>query len=221
MKIKGIIFDCDGTLVESEHVHLQAWKMALQKRGFELQEEFFYTLAGQPAEAISEKLYELIKVDCPEAIASDKRFFYRQLQKTGVVPISRTIAFLKELKKYDLKLAVASAAPKNEIMVSLNLAEIENDFHHIISGVEDLIHIQDPEGVNKPKPYIYLHTAQVLGLQPNECVAFEDTFFGVKSAKTAGLKTIAVPNIYTKLQDFSQADQIIHHDQPISLDMIL
>lgn len=221
MKIKGIIFDCDGTLIDSEGLHLQAWKMAVQKRGFELHDELYFSLAGQTAETIAEKLYSLIGKDSPQKIVEDKRAFYRTLQQATTIPIIRTLCFLKELQNYDVKLGVASAAPKEEILINLRAMGIEKDFHTIISGVEDLAHIHDPEGVNKPKPYIYLHAALTLGLNPSECVAFEDTSFGVQAAKTAGLKTIAVPNLYTKKQDFSAADLIINSEDPINIHQIL
>jgi len=89
-----------------------------------------------------------------------------------------------------------------------NLAQIgvsKEAFDAILSGKDDLTHIQDPEGTNKPKPYIYQLAADRLAVKPQECLVFEDTSAGVISAADAGMDVIAVPNEFTKEHDFSRA----------------
>lgn len=82
---------------------------------------------------------------------------------------------------------------------------IEDLFDVILSGHDDLIDYSDPEGVNKPKPYIYLHAAKLLNVSPTECVVIEDSMTGIISSKTAGCITIAIPNRFTEMQDLSAA----------------
>lgn len=210
----GIIFDCDGTLIDSEGVHLASWKASIEKRQGELSEEEYFSLAGQSGAAISEKLHKKVQRDSAEAIWRDKQKIFESYQEQGIPAIDRTIRFVRQLAehrhRYGYKLGVASAAFKDEILRNLKSLGLLDVFEVVVSGKDDLDEYNDPEGVNKPKPYIYLHAAKLLGLDPSRCVAFEDSGPGVLSAVSAGLITYAVPNAYTKYQDFSSATFIIN-----------
>lgn len=218
----GIIFDCDGTLIDSEYAHFVSWAAAARKRGVQFSVEEYPLFAGHPSQTIAKALHERAQVDSPEAIIEDKRINYETLA-TPKPPIERTVAFVRELlaKKDQLKikLGLASAGKKKEILRHLAHIGLSEAFEVVVSGQDDLHAYQDPEGVNKPKPYIYLEAARQLGLAPSQCIAFEDSRAGMLAAKRAGLFTFAVPNAYTKSHDFSEADKIIHSDQPIDLEI--
>lgn len=218
----GIIFDCDGTLVDSEYAHFLSWQAALKKRGVALNMEGFFSLSGNSGAYIAEKFLKQFNLDSVEAILADKREVYHELHKKGIAPIERTVNFVKQLallkEEKGLKLGVASAAVKEEILLNLKNLGISEVFDVIVSGKDDLIHYRDPEGVNKPKPYIYLHTAKLLGLNPADCVAFEDSGPGVLSASRAGLVTFAVPNSFTMRHDLSPASYRIEQDEEIDLE---
>lgn len=217
----GIIFDCDGTLIDSEYFHLQSWNEAVSKRGYKLSENEYLSLSGQSSAYISQKLHERVPISSPESIAHDKHQSFYEMQMKGMPPIERTVRFLKQLiqqkSELGIKLAVASAAAKKEILRNLDFLGVTEAFDAVVSGKDDLFHYKDPEGVNKPKPYIYLHTAKLLGLEPSNCVAFEDSGPGVISSASAGLITFAVPNAFTKTHDFSRATYIIAPDEKIDL----
>lgn len=102
-------------------------------------------------------------------------------------------------------------------MTNLQHLGLEAIFDIVISGQDDLKAYSNPEGVNKPKPYIYLHTAVELGFFPSQCVAIEDSHAGVTAGKEAGYFTIAVPNDFTRTQDFSRADLVIHSFDNLAL----
>lgn len=212
-RMLGIIFDCDGTLIDSEHAHLSSWRASIEKRDGELTVDEYYSLAGQPSAVISEKLHEKVRKDSPDAILEDKRKVFERLQEQGIPSIDRTVRFVRQLaeqkKRLGFKMGVASAADKKEIFRNLQILGLVDVFEVIVSGKDDLDEYSDPEGVNKPKPYIYLHAAKLLGIEPSWCVAFEDSGPGVLSASSAGLITYAVPNAYTKHQDFTPATFVI------------
>uniref|UniRef100_A0A0Q9Y9B4 Phosphorylated carbohydrates phosphatase n=1 Tax=Candidatus Berkiella aquae TaxID=295108 RepID=A0A0Q9Y9B4_9GAMM len=110
----------------------------------------------------------------------------------------------------NLKVAIASSASQKEILENLRQLDINpKELDHIISGSDDLRHIHDPEGVNKPKPYIYQRCAQALNVPPKLCLVFEDSHAGVVAADRAGMNVIAIPNRYTMHQDFSMAKKIV------------
>ncbi|NNM44126.1 MAG: HAD family phosphatase [Chlamydiae bacterium] len=207
--IKAIIFDCDGTLVDSEYAHYQSWQYAVQNQGGDLSLEEYYFYVGNSAELNAKLLAEKIGSDRSDKIEKDKREHYRRLQNLGLPSIEPTIAFInrlaKEKEKLDFKLAVASALGKEEIVSSLKQLGIENLFDIVLSGSDDLSSYNDPEGVNKPKPYIYLHAAKELNTTTDQCVVIEDSSSGVTAGVAAGCFTIAVPNPYTFHQDLSHA----------------
>ncbi len=223
----GFIFDCDGTLIDSEPAHFKSWQESLSKRGIYLTEEEYYFLSGRPGCYISEKFYKQSpqEGDSPEAIYEDKKKSYHILHEKGLNPIPSMVKLVQELveekRKRRIKLAVASAAPKEEIHKNLKQIGIGDIFDVIVSGIEDISHYEDPEGVNKPKPYIYQHAAKLLGIPPSSCVAFEDSNPGVLSAKRAGMITFAVPNGFTSKQDFSEAHFILDPSKEISAESIL
>ncbi len=133
-----------------------------------------------------------------------------------------TVAFalrlFQEKKKRGLKFGVASGARKKEILLHLKAIGINTFFDVILSGKDDLSEYRDSEGTNKPKPYVYLKTAKMLGLIPEECIAIEDSGIGIKAAVSAGCFTIAVPNAFTKAHDLSRAHLQIDSFAGISVD---
>jgi beta-phosphoglucomutase-like phosphatase (HAD superfamily) len=218
----GIIFDCDGTLVDSEHTYFASWQAALKPRGGTLTLEEYVTYIGLSGNKVSEILHEKVKADSPEDIYRDAKKAHLETHRSNILPIERTIKFVRHLAErksnYGIKLGIASAGAQAMIRYSLGLFNLVDCFDVIVSGKDDLAGYTDPEGVNKPKPYIYLHTAKLLDIDPSRCAAFEDSGPGVLAAAGAGLLTFAVPNHFTQTHDFSLADEIIHSSQEIDVE---
>ena len=215
--IKAIIFDCDGTLIDNGIGYFLDWQHALRCQGYELNADEFWDfmnrnkLVGAPgADEIIVKYYcELLGRECPDVILKDKKAFSTKLHQTYEFPaIKPTVNFLhalaKEKEGFGLKLGLASANKKENILRVLKRLKVDQYFDVIVSA-DDLTHYNDPEGTNKPKPYIYLHAAKLLGLHPEECAAIEDSRTGISSAVSAGCIAIAIPNAYTAQQDLSHA----------------
>lgn len=220
--IKAVIFDCDGTLVDNEHAHFLAWRYAFQNQGFNLTLEKYMTFAGKGHLEALKIAVEMIGDDCLKELSKDKKEYFRKLYLAGFPPIASTVEFLhllaKEKDNYGIKLAVASGASKKVILHHLKTLGIESYFDVVLSGYDDLGEYKDPTGTNKPKPYVYLKTAKMLGLSPAQCVAIEDSHKGVTSAITAGCFTIAIPNRYTQNQDLSRASMRIDSLAGFSVD---
>jgi beta-phosphoglucomutase-like phosphatase (HAD superfamily) len=216
-KIKAVIFDCDGTLVDNAIGYYLDWQYALRRQGYELSADDFWQfmkekgLVGAPRadEAIVQYCCQLLGRDCADELLRDMIAFSAELHAKGFPPIVPTVDFLRRLaeekERLGLKIGIASASSKSHILRNLQRLEIESYFDIVVSGAEDLIHYNDPEGINKPKPYVYLHAAEALGLAPEECIAIEDSWAGVASAVNAGCITIAVPNDATRYHDLSRA----------------
>lgn len=223
--IKAIIFDCDGTLVDSEIAHYESYRHALARRGVDFPLEEYLLLIGKGDFVCARLLAEQINIDSAEDLLHDKRAHYRTMQEKGHPPIQDTVDFLhrvaSEKERRGLKVALASAARKEEILGNLNTLGVEHYFDVILSGEDDLDEYNDPEGVNKPKPYIYQHAAKLLKLFPRECVVIEDTRNGVTAGVDAGCIAVAVPNSFTKHQDLSHAHLKVNSLSDISVDEFL
>lgn len=224
-RVKAIIFDCDGTLVNSEQAYFQALQTALQKYGTHLSSEeysgFVGTATGLNETFISQKAgHGFVKEILSEAWSN-----YKYLQTAGLEPIKPTCDFLhtlaKNKEKLGLKIGLASAASKNDIMVNLRNLKIDSYFDIILSGQDDLGDYSDPEGVNKPKPYIYLHAAKALQIKATECIAIEDSHTGVMAGAEAGCFTVAVPNYLTVKHDLTRAHLTMETFQDVTVEGFL
>lgn len=220
--IKAIIFDCDGTLVDSEYFHYLSWKHALSKLNGDLALDEYHQYVGKSADTNAKLLAEKIGQNVPDQILKTKREHYEKLCEEGLPPIVSTVAFLKRLsvskELLGVKLGVCSAARKEEILAHLRHLEIEHLLDIVLSGEDDLHGYIDVEGVNKPKPYIYLEAMKRLGVTAKNTIVIEDSLPGVIASLSAGCFTIAIPNDYTLLQDFSDADSVIKSFADLSVD---
>lgn len=208
-QIKAILFDCDGTLIDSESGHYLGWKAALNLLGHDLTLEEYCSYVGHSPEKVAELLAKKIGYPSWEFILQEKRKHYHVFSKTGIPPISSTVDLLEKLLEakdaLGIKVGVCSASKKENLLAHLHQLGLVDQLDVILSGQDDLSMYVDPEGVNKPKPYIYLHAMKLLNARPSQTIVIEDSVPGVQAGKTAGCLTIAIPNDFTKDHDFFHA----------------
>lgn len=217
VQIKAIIFDCDGTLVNNGIGYFLDWQHALRCQGHELNSDQFWDfmnknkLVGATGvdDIIVKYCCDLLGRECANEILKDKNTFSTKLHQSYEFPaIEPTISFLHALGQakelLGLKIGLASANTKEPILRVLKRLNIAQYFDVVVSS-EDVTDYNDPEGTNKPKPYVYLQAAKLLGLHPQQCVAIEDSYTGISSAVSAGCLAVAIPNTYTAQHDMSHA----------------
>ena len=192
--VKGLIFDCDGTLVDTMPLHYVAWVKALEHVGIHFPEERFYSFAGAPTRTIIEILAKEQNIQCdPEAVAIEKEKLYTE-NLEQLEPIHSVIEIARR-EKGKRKLAVASGGWKRVVKASLTVVGIEDMFEAIV-GADDVIH-------GKPAPDVFLKAAGLLGLKPEECVVYEDGEMGIVAAMAAGMRVIDVRPWYLPRSDGS------------------
>jgi len=200
---KAVIFDMDGTMVDNTPFHKKAWIEFCKRRGIELSEEDYHTkISGKRNDAIFEILLGR-KIEGAEYIKLDeeKEAIYRELYLPNLREVPGLRKLLNHLQKAGIKTGIATTSPyKNRLMV-LEALELK-EFFGIIVGGEDTKH-------GKPHPEIYFTAAEKLGIDPAQCLAFEDTPSGVKSAKSAGMTAVGVLTAHTK-EELYQADYFIN-----------
>lgn len=182
----GIVFDCDGTLVDSMPSHFEAWCEALAAFGAEniLREDVFYAMGGRPTTDIVAEInveYGLRLV--PEEVALAKRSaFLRRLDQIG--PVDEIVAFAR-MWRGRVPMAVATGGSRMVVEKTLQAVGISDLFDEVVTA-EDV-------AVGKPAPDIYLEAAARLGVDPRRCLALEDAAAGIVAAQRAGMIVVVVP----------------------------
>jgi beta-phosphoglucomutase family hydrolase len=181
--IQGLIFDCDGTLVDTMPLHYVAWKQTMDSVNIDFPEDRFYSFAGKPTVKIIETLASEHNVVCDaQALAEEKeRLFLDNLE--ALEPIHSVIEIVHR-ERGKRKLAVASGGWHDIIIRSLAVLHLDGLFDTIV-GADDVVH-------GKPAPDVFLKAAENLGLAPSQCLVYEDGDLGIEAAHAAGIQVIDV-----------------------------
>lgn len=200
-KIKAVIFDLDGIIIDSEPWQKQAFERTLTPYGIKLTDREFSRFIG--IRTYENFLYLKSKYNLPlsaERLTRIKNQHYGEILKKQARPREGLIELLNYLFPQYI-LAVASGSIKKDVIGTLKLLNIEKYFKLVLTG--------DDIKNGKPDPEIFIRTAQKLNLFPEQCVVIEDSENGVISARRAGMYIIAVPTPSTKYHNFKDADIII------------
>jgi HAD superfamily hydrolase (TIGR01509 family) len=199
--LRGVIFDHDGTLVDTEKQHYRVWNQLLNSLGHHLPEdEYVREHSGVPT--IGSATYLVKRFDLPmtpEQLCHTKE---KQLQALTEVPALMPGAreILLHLHRHRVPMAVATGARLLEVERNLH----NHELHSLFQAVCSSSHVER----NKPAPDVYLLAADKLNLAPAECLAVEDTLTGMRSALAAGMQCVVIPSADTE-QDFSAATHIM------------
>jgi beta-phosphoglucomutase-like phosphatase (HAD superfamily) len=180
---RAIIFDCDGTLADSMPLHWRAWQVIARRHGFLFPEDRFYSLGGVPSRDILKVLSaeQDLPLD-PRAVAREKEAEYLPLI-AQIEPIN-TVVGIARANYGRIPLAVASGGTKRVIEQVLDHLDIRHLFQAIVTS-EDVLN-------QKPAPDIFLEAARHLGVPPQCCRAYEDTDFGMRAIRAAGMEAVDV-----------------------------
>ncbi|MBU0533259.1 MAG: HAD family phosphatase [Candidatus Omnitrophica bacterium] len=201
MSIKGIIFDVDGVIFDSEKLHAEAWKRVFEKRNVFLVDD--KSGVGCSDREFLKELKE--KRAIPEnlnicEIQNEKLAVLIELANKKVELFPEVKELLISLKKNYI-LGVASNSDKNFIF---NIIQNTN-LLHFFESILTINDIKEP----KPSPEIYLLSAQKMELKPQECVVIEDSTVGIEAAKRAGMKCIAIAHTLSK-ERLKKADLLLN-----------
>jgi len=199
-QIKAILFDFDGTLVDSEPLHFQMWQQLLVKYGVELTEQQYKDhYAGVPTILNAVDMISRFKLAIPaQSLAIAKKELTRSIiAKSGFPLMPDVREILAQFACYDVKLGIVTGAAKSNVNATIKAHSLEKYFSVIISG-EDVSN-------NKPAPDCYLLAMNQLGVRATDCLAFEDTELGLAAASSAGITCLAIPTALSSHHDFSNA----------------
>jgi beta-phosphoglucomutase family hydrolase len=197
--IKAVIFDLDGVIAETEHVHIQAEKETMLKHGVKMSENELHEYTGTTAKQMFTELIRKynLNVTFDEIFNEKEKIMFKLLEKE-VEPTKGVIVLLLKLKQRRVKLGIGSSSHKRLIEYVLNKLNITSLFDAVV-GAEDIVN-------SKPNPEIFLTCAKRLHTQPEACLVVEDSKLGVEAAKKAGMKCLGYRNPNSGNQDLSKAD---------------
>jgi HAD superfamily hydrolase (TIGR01509 family) len=182
-KIKGIVFDMDGVLIDSEPLHIDAWNEVFAEFNLHFSTEWFHQWIGVSDKNFTNKIIENYQIPTQgDTLLQAKRQVFEAKIAKGVPPHKGVKEGLPLLHRFDK--AVATSSNRSGAMISLKGAGLFDFFKDIITADDVLNH--------KPNPDCYLKAAHSLGFEPSECIGIEDSVSGIKAAKAAGLFIIGV-----------------------------
>ncbi|CAI8165631.1 MAG: Beta-phosphoglucomutase [Cryomorphaceae bacterium] len=195
--IKGFLFDLDGVIVDTAVFHFQAWRRLAQKLGGDFTEEQNEQLKGVSRVDSLKKIIEwtgaTVSDEEFQTLMVEKNKWYLELVQ-GLGPqdaLPGALDFLQTAYDQGVKIALGSAS-KNAPMILEKLG-ITPLFTAIIDG-NNVVN-------GKPHPEVFLKGAEALGLEPSECVVFEDSIAGVQAAKTGGMSSVGIGDAETLQAD--------------------
>ena len=183
---RAVLWDLDGTLVDSEEYHWLSWRDAMRAEGVELSYDAFLASFGQRNDRILSGWFgahadpaRLVR------IGEDKEAEYRRLAETrGLTPLPGAREWLVALRRAGWKQAIASSAPRENVETMLRVLDLTQQVDAIVAA-QDVTR-------GKPDPQVFLTAATRLGVDPSRSVVVEDAAAGIEGARRAGMRSIGV-----------------------------
>jgi len=219
MRYKAIIFDMDGTIVDTEHIWEQTNKEIIVRRGIEFTPELKKELASLLQGLGLPESCQIIKDvagldDDVETIIQETKQTAHHLYRTGIIFVKGFLEFHNNAINHGLKVGVATNADDGTLHITREKLNLEQLFGKHIYNIS---HVNN---VSKPDPALYLHAAEQLGEDPDNCVAIEDSAHGIQAAKGAGILCFGI-NTANKPEQLRHADVVIDGYEEIDLKRLL
>jgi beta-phosphoglucomutase len=201
----GVLFDFDGTLADTMQWHYEAWRVALNKLGIEVNENDYYPLEGMSMHSIARVLsHKIFLTDAQiNQVVTDKKNCFIASSTVGLYEGVESL--IHKLKTKNIPFGIVTSSHSEQLFSKFDEAFL-NQFKAIVTG--------DKVDYGKPDPQPYLIGAKMLGLNPSQCIAVENAPLGIVSAKSAGMYCIAVSSTVSPSK-LSEADLIVPKIQDI------
>lgn len=207
---QAVIFDMNGVIVNDERIHQESWRQLCQKYGFDLTEdEFKHNIFGRTeADTLTYLFHKQLTPEDIEKYSAERIKIAISIFKPKLALTEGLLQFLQKLQADNIPLAIATSSRKPYTNFILGGLNIRHFFKQVITAEEI--------SKGKPDPLIYLLAARKLSINPKNCVVFEDTISGIKSAHSAGMKVIGITTTHTA-EELNIADKIIDSFKNINI----
>jgi beta-phosphoglucomutase family hydrolase len=183
---RAVLWDMDGTLVDSEEYHWLSWRETMAAEGIPITRDQFVVTFGQRNDSILPRwLGTDATPDRIQRVGDAKESLYRRLvREGGLAPLPGAADWVRRLHQENWRQAIASSAPRANLDVVLEVIGLAGCFQAIVSA-EDVT-------AGKPDPQVFLTAASRLETPPSQCIVVEDAGAGVEAARRAGMRSIGV-----------------------------
>lgn len=190
--LKGVLFDMDGVLVNNLEVHREAFAEFFRRYGVERTFDELNRVFGKGNDDIMGELMprEVVERVGIRELGYEKEAIYREIYAPHITPQPGLKTFLAACEEHGLKCAVGSSGYMANVDFVLDRCDIRRYFEATVAG--------DQVTRCKPDPEIYLTAAAKLGLEPCECIVFEDAEAGIEAAQRAGIKVVALATTFSR-----------------------
>ena len=206
----AVIFDCDGTLVDSEPLARTAWERALAPYGYALTDADAEASVGLPYPRVHAYFAERAELPAAESFWGEFSGELFALIDSELAPFDDAVGAARELRSRGVPVAVASSSPRDRLHRTLRRAGLLDAFDVTVAG--------DEVTNGKPAPDMFLLAARRLGAPPEECVVIEDSPPGVQAGVAAGMTTLAVCRVPGTEATLAGADRVVDF---LTADLIL
>ena len=213
--LKGLLFDMDGVLVNNLDVHRQAIAEFFRRYGVERTFDELNRHFGRGNDDIMGELMprEIVERVGIRELGNQKEAIYREIYAPTITPQPGLLEFLAQSQRKGLRCAVGSSGFLANVDFVLDKCAIRSYFSAIVAG--------DQVTKCKPDPEIYLTAASKLGLEPQECIVFEDAEAGIEAGKRAGMAVVALATTFTReFLETTDADLIIDDFRDVTVERL-
>ena len=209
IRTEAIIFDMDGTMIDSMPWHAQAWVEFARRRSMDIDvpDLMARTTGRNGTECIIELLGRAVSQDEADALTHEKETIYRELFAPRFAEVAGFRQFAAQVRARGLKVAVGTAGDLGNVEFALGHLHMNPPPDAIARGDEGL--------TGKPTPAIFLAAAARVGIAPEHCIVFEDAPFGIEAARRAGMRAVGIcttntpeelagPHVITCVRDYNE-----------------
>ncbi|MEJ8826188.1 HAD family phosphatase [Variovorax humicola] len=192
MKVEALIFDMDGTMIDSMPWHAKSWMVFARNHKLDIDvTDLLARTTGRTGHECMRVLFDdrvLSDAEC-DALVHEKESIYRDLFHANFTEVAGFTAFAKAAVRRGLKIAVGTAGDRHNIEFAMSRLKMDPLPLAIVGGDEGL--------PGKPAPAIFLEAARRIGAEPANCIVFEDAPFGIEAARRGGMRAVAVCSTHT------------------------
>ena len=187
----GAIFDWDGVVVDSSHIHLKSWEMLAEELDLPLPNDHFERGFGKRNQTIIPDIFGWSKnVELIEKWGLRKEEIYREIGSSDGIPLAKgSKEFLERIHPEPFRCAIGTSTERKNVELAIKQHDL-SDFFSASACSEDV-----QEG--KPNPEVFLKAAAGLSISPAQCVVFEDSPHGIEAAQNANMKSVALTTSHT------------------------
>jgi len=192
--IEALIFDMDGTMIDSMGYHAQSWLVFANQHGLDIEiDDLMRRTTGRNGAECMRELFQRPMADAEAwTLIAEKEALYRQLFGPKFAEVAGFSAFCTQAQSKGLKVGVGTAGDQRNIAFVMSHLQLPAPPQAIVGGDEGL--------PGKPEPAIFLEVAHRLKTRASDCLVFEDAPYGIEAARRAGMQAVAVCNTHSPAQ---------------------